>query len=73
VKKDQPLKEETHTGQVCSETADRSLAATGGHPEPPDALTIDVVFDAICPWSYIGKRRLEKALALLGQPARSSS
>lgn len=26
-------------------------------------LTIDVVFDAICPWCYIGKRRLEKVLA----------
>ena len=26
---------------------------------------IDVISDAICPWCYIGKRRLEKALALL--------
>ncbi len=30
------------------------------------ALTIEVVSDVICPWCYIGKRRLEKALALLG-------
>ena len=29
-------------------------------------LTIEVVSDVICPWCYIGKRRLEKALALLG-------
>jgi predicted DsbA family dithiol-disulfide isomerase len=28
---------------------------------------IEVVSDVICPWCYIGKRRLEKALALLGQ------
>jgi predicted DsbA family dithiol-disulfide isomerase len=28
------------------------------------ALTIDVVSDVVCPWCYIGKRRLEKAIAL---------
>jgi predicted DsbA family dithiol-disulfide isomerase len=26
-------------------------------------LTIDVISDVICPWCYIGKRRLEKAIA----------
>jgi len=26
-------------------------------------LTVDVISDAICPWCYIGKRRLEKAVA----------
>lgn len=31
-----------------------------------DKLTIEVVSDVICPWCYIGKRRLEKALPLLG-------
>ena len=30
-------------------------------------LTIDVISDVICPWCFIGKRRLEKALA--GRPA----
>ncbi len=29
-----------------------------------DALPIDVVSDVVCPWCFIGKRRLEKALAL---------
>ena len=28
------------------------------------ALSIDVVSDVVCPWCYIGKRRLEAALAL---------
>lgn len=28
---------------------------------------IDIVSDAICPWCYIGKRHLERALALLAQ------
>ena len=27
-------------------------------------LTIDIVSDVVCPWCYIGKRRLEAALAL---------
>ena len=31
-----------------------------------EKLTIEVVSDVICPWCYIGKRRLEKALPLLG-------
>ena len=26
-------------------------------------LHIDVISDVICPWCYIGKRRLEKAIA----------
>jgi predicted DsbA family dithiol-disulfide isomerase len=39
-----------------------SLAASS---EPnSEALQIDVVSDVVCPWCYIGKRRLEKALAL---------
>ena len=29
----------------------------------PSAITIDIVSDQVCPWCYIGKRRLEKALA----------
>jgi predicted DsbA family dithiol-disulfide isomerase len=30
-------------------------------------MIIDIVSDAICPWCYIGKRRLEKALAIAPQ------
>jgi len=30
-----------------------------------NALPIDVVSDVVCPWCYIGKRRLEKAIAML--------
>jgi predicted DsbA family dithiol-disulfide isomerase len=29
-------------------------------------LTIDIVSDVVCPWCYIGKRKLESALALPG-------
>ena len=48
--------------------------------ERPDSETIsaapgtewrlDVISDVICPWCYIGKRRLEKALALLAPEFR---
>jgi predicted DsbA family dithiol-disulfide isomerase len=34
------------------------------------ALLVDVLSDVICPWCYIGKRRLEKAIAALGGPAK---
>lgn len=27
-----------------------------------EPLHVDVVFDFVCPWCYIGKRRLEAAL-----------
>jgi predicted DsbA family dithiol-disulfide isomerase len=30
---------------------------------PVEPLTIDVVSDVVCPWCFIGKRRLEKAIA----------
>jgi predicted DsbA family dithiol-disulfide isomerase len=35
-------------------------------PKPPATLTIDIVSDVVCPWCYIGKRKLEAALALAG-------
>ena len=35
----------------------------------PASLTIEVVSDLICPWCYIGKRRLERATRLL-EPQR---
>lgn len=31
-----------------------------------EPLTIDIVSDVMCPWCYIGKRRMETALASLG-------
>ena len=31
-------------------------------------LAVDVISDVICPWCYIGKRRLEKATASFGGP-----
>lgn len=31
-------------------------------------LTVDVVSDVVCPWCYIGKKRLDQAVASLGLP-----
>jgi predicted DsbA family dithiol-disulfide isomerase len=31
-------------------------------------LAIDIISDVICPWCFIGKRRLEKAIAAHGKP-----
>ena len=28
-------------------------------------LSVELISDMICPWCYIGKRRLEKAIAAL--------
>jgi predicted DsbA family dithiol-disulfide isomerase len=35
--------------------------------ESPAGQRIDIVSDAICPWCYIGKRQLERALRTLAQ------
>jgi predicted DsbA family dithiol-disulfide isomerase len=47
--------------------ADSDLSATQNHlsATPPVGTRIDIVSDAICPWCYIGKRQLERALATL--------
>jgi predicted DsbA family dithiol-disulfide isomerase len=37
--------------------------------QAPDNNILEVVSDSICPWCYIGKRRLEGALELLGADA----
>jgi len=33
-------------------------------------LAVDVISDVICPWCFIGKRRLEKAIAAHGEPVK---
>ncbi len=41
---------------------DVDLPMTASQPE--HVLTIDVISDVVCPWCYIGRRRLGEALAL---------
>ena len=35
-------------------------------------ISVEVISDVICPWCYIGKRRLEKAIASYGKPVTVS-
>jgi predicted DsbA family dithiol-disulfide isomerase len=34
-------------------------------------IVIDVYFDLICPWCYVGKRRLERAMAQVGNTVKA--
>jgi len=38
--------------------------STRGSKEIPMALSIDIISDVVCPWCFIGKRRIEAALEL---------
>jgi predicted DsbA family dithiol-disulfide isomerase len=55
--------------QGCTATPGEFHDSGEATARPGSTLLIDVVSDVICPWCFIGKRRLEKALALLGNPA----
>src|SRR5262249_43460231 len=44
----------------------RPLQGRGAMPHP---LSITVYSDVICPWCYVGKRRLEAAIEAPGMPA----
>lgn len=35
--------------------------------QPTETARIDIISDAICPWCYIGKRQVERALPLLAE------
>ncbi len=57
----------TAAGAVCGPDGCDDTAS----PEPLNAQAatgtrIDIVSDAICPWCYIGKRQMERALVTLG-------
>ncbi len=44
--------------------AENRLAADHEGPQEVPSVHVDVVSDVVCPWCYIGKRRLEGATAL---------
>jgi predicted DsbA family dithiol-disulfide isomerase len=53
---------------VCGPDGYDTDATQARLPEAaPAGLRIDIVSDAICPWCYIGKRQLERALTTLAQ------
>lgn len=51
--------------QPRPQTARMNTRANAGHNPAPD-LVVDVISDVVCPWCYIGKRKLETALSELG-------
>lgn len=51
--------------KTFSQTPDTSAAGDSAQKSP---LKVDVWSDLVCPWCYIGKRRLEGALARLPDP-----
>jgi predicted DsbA family dithiol-disulfide isomerase len=53
------------------ERNDQSATQTRPSGVPPVGTRIDIVSDAICPWCYIGKRQLERALAILARDGLS--
>jgi predicted DsbA family dithiol-disulfide isomerase len=57
----------TAESSIC--TADgRSINATGAQEPsglPAVALELEIVSDTICPWCYVGKRRIDQAIAVL--------
>jgi hypothetical protein len=59
---------DTASAPVCGPDGCDTAATQAPLPEAGTAGTrIDIVSDAICPWCYIGKRQLERALAILEQ------
>lgn len=60
---------DTTNAMVCGPDGCDDVPATASR-QPVTAgpgTRIDIVSDAICPWCYIGKRQLERALAMLEQ------
>ena len=52
---------------ISSDLARISTTDTPAGPAKP--LQVDVIADLICPWSYLGKRRLDDALAAVHGPS----
>ena len=59
---------ETSSATVCGPGGRDVPATATGLPGAAAAGTrIDIVSDVICPWCYVGKRQLERALAVLAR------
>jgi predicted DsbA family dithiol-disulfide isomerase len=59
---------ESTSGMVCgSDGCEVTTAETRLPPIEAVGTRIDIVSDTICPWCYIGKRHLERALAILAK------
>jgi predicted DsbA family dithiol-disulfide isomerase len=68
------MDDQTRTGAVCGQDGcDDTASPETLNPAAAAGTRIDIVSDAICPWCYIGKRQMERALATLGREGLSFS
>jgi predicted DsbA family dithiol-disulfide isomerase len=65
----------TPMGTVCGPDGcdDVSTSPEALNPQAAAGTRIDIVSDTICPWCYIGKRQMERALVTLGGEGLSFS
>ena len=57
-------------GEQGAKTAGKPKAGEGDKMKKK--LSIDVISDPVCPWCYVGKRRLESAIAQLPEDLRTA-
>jgi predicted DsbA family dithiol-disulfide isomerase len=68
------MNEMTQVGTVCGpDGCDETTAPEALSPQAAAGTRIDIVSDTICPWCYIGKRQMERALVTLGGEGLSFS
>jgi predicted DsbA family dithiol-disulfide isomerase len=61
------MDDQTPVGVVCGpDGCDDTTSPETLNAQPAAGTRIDIVSDAICPWCYIGKRQMERALVTLG-------
>lgn len=62
------MDDQAQVGAICGpDGCDDTTAPEALNPQAAAGTRIDIVSDAICPWCYIGKRQMERALAALDQ------
>src|ERR1700684_3091288 len=62
------MDEQTPVGAVCGpDGCDDATSSKSINAQFATGTRIDIVSDAICPWCYVGKRQLERALAILAE------
>jgi predicted DsbA family dithiol-disulfide isomerase len=68
------MDDQTAVGAVCGpDGRDDTASPETLNPQAVVGTRIDIVSDAICPWCYVGKRQMERALLTLGGEGLSFS
>jgi predicted DsbA family dithiol-disulfide isomerase len=68
------MDDQAQVGTVCGpDGCDDVTSSDNLNPQVAAGTRIDIVSDAICPWCYVGKRQMERALVTLGGEGLSFS